>query len=308
MVKPVPGGLVSRCKDLLEQHSDAEVAFRVGACIQTVRKIRENLGIPKHKRHSRATNSLDTKHPGLREKLGQFSDSELAEEYHLSRERIRQIRVTLNIPKKIPQDLPLEGVKLLGKIPDSHISIKFSLQVSKIRRERIRRGFARAHRSGLNYDEIIFQVRDKVGVISDRKIAKILGIPIAQVVTYRQKHNIPPAIISPRCKNFVPHDRGLIAKMFSEGATDKEIAKELRTSKAVVSQIRTQELGLLRRQAPARFSPETLSEIIKRSSCETPLQISLSLGVSQTGVRKVIKKFRLLESPVKSGRPGATEE
>ncbi len=287
-----PQSLWSRCKDLLGKFTDIEIAFQVGADIQTVRKIRKSLNLPRFQR--KGPPSWEVKYPGLKERLGHVTDYALAKEYSLSRERVRQIRSSLGYHKKENLELSSEAIDLLGKVSDSEITRKFSLPENVVRRKRVRRGIGKYTK---NYGEVIRKVHDKVGVESDRKIAKLLNIPVVQVALYRREHNIPPASLTPKCENFVPYDRDLIVRMYHQGASDKDIAKELGASQAVVVRIRSVELGLFRRKANCPLTPEVKSEILKRTPYESIWRISQSLGVSTTSVRNVQKRAKVQGEP-----------
>ena len=185
-------------------------------------------------------------YPGLYEKLGKFPNTQIAAEFGLSRERVRQLREELGVPK-FEAELPSEVESLLGKVPDRELVRKFGVSLYLVSATRKAKNIKAFGDDRDYYEKLLGDPSAKVGVISDPKVAKNLGITTNQVLEYRKRHGIPPAVLSPKCKDFKPLDRDLIAKLFKEGLSDEEIAEALGASKGTVQLIRSQELRLLKR-------------------------------------------------------------
>lgn len=193
---------------------------------------------------------LEDSYPGLYEKLGKFQDSQLAEEFGLSRERIRQIREEFDVPK-FKLQIPKEAESLLGQVSDRELARTFEVPSSRIAKAR-KVQKVEPHKNQKSYDELLKDPSSKVGVISDRKVARKLGIAICHVRDFRIKQGIPPAVLSPRCKDFVPLSRPLIAKMFAEGRSEEEIAETLGTTKHYIRVILSRDLRILLRPTPRK--------------------------------------------------------
>lgn len=283
----------SRALPLLGTMSDIEVAAAVGAVPSTVASWRRRLDIPKPARRGRVSDDPEVRYPGITARLGVDPDNQIAADYGISRERVRQFRSRFNIPRNTPKlELPSDGYAMLGRTPDAHIAEFLDLPLWFVRRERVRANIP-VSTSVDFYERVVGGVRDRVGVDSDRAIAHDLNIPVAQVVAYRRRHDIPPAHISPRCEGFVPHDREFISRRFHEGASDEQIAAELGTSPAVVGQIRSQELHLFRRPPNPRIDPDTVTDIHRRLDAgETPWRIATALGMNPSTVASLARRHR----------------
>lgn len=172
---------------------------------------------------------LDTLHPGLREKLQDFagSDAALAREYGLSRQRIHQLRNSLNLQRTKPPvkpPMPEEAIALLGRIPDKHLAKQFGLSRSTVKSMRRRRGIPTCPPSW-RWDVLLAEHRDWIGELSDREIGRRLGISHHAVFHYRKRHGIETKIISSKHKRFVPLDKASLYLAFdTEGLTIKELA------------------------------------------------------------------------------------
>jgi len=288
-----PATAFDRARPLLGTMPDADVASVIGCPVHTVASWRRRAGIPRPKKVPTPL-VIDARYPGMSARLGVDSDSVIALDYGISRERVRQIRSQQGIARPGGKDhtLPPDALELLGRTPDTHIADFYDVPLWFVQRERSGRGIAAAT-SDQHYDRIINLARDRVGKVSDRDIADELDIPVAQVVSYRRRNSIPPFRLSPRCEGFVPLDRDTIARMFHEGATDGEIAVVVGSSAAVVSQIRSTELRLLRRPANPRITPEQTAEVLRLSDeGKTPWAISKVLGISHQTAMKIVHKNR----------------
>ena len=283
--------MFDRARPMFGVLSDGEIAAIVGAAIPTVASWRRRLGIAKPVRKGRVQDDPEVRYHGITARLGVESDRHIADDYGISRERVRQFRARFGIPRTgSPVDMPPDGYAMLGKVPDSHIAEFLDIPTGFVRRERVRACIPAATTVDF-YERVIGDVRDRVGVDSDRSIAQDLNIPAAQLVNYRRRHDIAPAVLSPRCEGFVPHDRGLITRRFHEGATDAQIAVELGTTACVVSQIRTGELELFRGARQPRIDPTTVVEIHRRlDQGDTPWRIATSLELNPSTVAGIARR------------------
>lgn len=180
---------------------------------------------------------LEARYPGVVEKLKNFTNSHLAVEYNVSREYMRQLRALFDIPKIEPKVLPPDGIEMLGKVPDTHIAEFFDVSSSYVQLERAKRNIPPASPNDY-YDRIIGLMRDRVGVDTDPVLAKKLNLPTSAIFKYRMRNNIPPARLSPMCKDFKPIDRDLVATLFRQGASDEEIARAAKSTPGSVANIR----------------------------------------------------------------------
>ena len=292
-IAPKEDTAFSRAFPLLGTMPDVEVASAVGAVTATVASWRRRLGIPKPSRRGRVQDDPERRYPGIIARLGVDPDNHIAADYGISRERVRQFRARFNIPRNNQRlELPPDGIAMLGRTPDSHIAEFLDLPLWFVRRERIKAGIPVSSPEAY-YERVISLEHGRVGVDSDRSIAHDLKIPVAQVVNYRRRHGIPPAVLSPRCEGFVPHDRERIARLFHEGRTDAEIAVELGTSAAVIGQIRVADLGLLRRSRQPRIEPDRVAEIHRRLDAgETPWRIATALDMNPSTVASLARRHR----------------
>jgi Mor family transcriptional regulator len=172
---------------------------------------------------------LDNLHPGLREKLQDFvgTDAALAREYGLSRQRIYQLRNSLNLQRTKPpvkSPMPEEAIALLGCIPDKHIAKQFGLSRSTVTNTRRKRGIPTCPPSW-RWGSLLSAHRDWMGQLSDREIGRRLGISHHVVFNYRKQHGIETKIISSKHKRFVPLDKASLHLAFdTEGLTVNELA------------------------------------------------------------------------------------
>jgi len=271
----------------MDSVSNATVAATIGVDPATIASLRRRLGKPPSPYRGPKRNDLDAKYPGLRARLGQETDAAIAADYGLSRERIRQFRAR-ECRQAFKNELPLDVIAQLGKESDAVIAERFKVPVGIVRRERTARKITAFQISAV-YDEMLDQMPDQVGVISDGKLSRKTGIPINYIYTYRHRKGISPAVLSPRCVGFVPHDRNYITNRFYNGATDAEIAAEIGSSVAVVMQIRSSELGLFRRPPNAQVSAERVAEILCRvKNGEPKTSIARNLGMPVRTVYNIV--------------------
>lgn len=276
-------GTYERARPMLGTMPDAELAKIVGASKSTVTTWRSRLGIPKAPRR----NDPEIKYPGITTLLRTHNNAAIADVYGVSRERIRQIRDSVGIERATTQYvLPPDKEYLLGHVPDVQLAKGLGVPTWFVRRERLRAGIPVSSRTP-HYESVIGRVHDRVGTVSDRNLARELGLPISQVSAYRRRHAIPPFVLTPQCEGFVPLDRGAIARMFHDGATDDEIARELGTTRANVCQIRY-ELRLIRPTRSASVPPDVVAEVRRRVAAgETRWRIAKDMGLVPSTVYRI---------------------
>lgn len=180
---------------------------------------------------------IEARYPGVVKKLHTTSNAQLAAEYNVSREYMRQLRELFNVPKLEPKTLPPDGIAMLGQIPDAHIAEFFDVPCAYVQAERVKLGLPVASPNDY-YDRVIGLMRDRVGVDTDPVLAKKLNLPTHAIFNFRTRHNIPPARLSPMCKDFKPIDRELVTTLFNQGASDEEIAKAVKSTPGTIAGLR----------------------------------------------------------------------
>lgn len=224
---------------------DSELAKEFGLHASVVTYWRRRVGIePVDLKKYRGPSNLDLRYPGITARLGVDRDFEIARDYGLSRQRILQYRERRNIPAPIDEKKK-EIVPLLGLMPDARIARVYKLSPETVKRVR------KKHNIGpcpieYPHTDILDAVRESMGRVSDRQLAKELGIHVNIIWKYRKRNNIPTQFISPRSEGFQPLSREYITRRFHEGATDQEIADEMEASRGTIAQIRNKELKLYR--------------------------------------------------------------
>ena len=139
-------------------------------------------------------------HPGLLDNLKVRSNSDVAKQFGLSRERVRQIRINANLPKHKKSPKPIDPQKQLEQNARRVIS------------------------QNLQDHHHLF------GVMSDHKIADLLGINVNRAFEYRKKMKIPPFRTSPRSHNHESVNRKEVWDLAQQGVTTKDIAQQLKTN------------------------------------------------------------------------------
>ena len=147
------------------------------------------------KAEERWLKGVQDRYPGLVEQIGTVFDARIAEQYGLSRERIRQIRNRLGHSRfeALPPLLTDEEVLLLGAMPDAQCGERLGLHPGVVQRERVRRGilsYAVANRK--ERDTLLGSVQHLLGKIPDPEIVAMLGhgLTVAYVYRYRERHGI----------------------------------------------------------------------------------------------------------------------
>lgn len=269
--------------------------------------------------------ALEARHPGITDLLGEVPDSEVAAKYGVSRQAIQQFRARLGVPSHrkqyvgSPRDLTEDEIALLGMMPDKELAEIADLPVYRVARERQDRGVPAF--SPLDVlDDVLAPVKDRLGKVSDRQLARELDgkVTRGQIGRYRKARGIETEIISPRCEGFEPIDREAIRRLFHEGKSDVEIAEAVGSTRATVALIRTEELRLLRHRSPrykrgkhhpARVSDEGRAEI-RRLYAETgnALGVSRQVGRSYACVLRILKRGIGFPRPPASGKSAQEDD
>lgn len=237
VVRPPNDDRYKEIRPFLGTKPDSEVARDFGVSKQRVRKLRQRWAIPPYVQ----TNSPDQYHPGIMARLGVESDAEIARDYGISRQRVFQLRQERNIPspKAWIERAKQEIVPLLGTVPDTEIARTHKLSPYIIRRVRVKYNIPTAPPQGRHL-AALDAVREKIGQVSDRQLSRELGIGTSSIWEYRHRNKIPA---HPRALN-----RTYVARRIFEGASDREIAVELRATIGAIGTIRRKELHIRRRK------------------------------------------------------------
>lgn len=191
--------------------------------------------------------TVEYNHPGLLDLLGKMTDREVGERYNLSRQRIHQIRLKLNIgPYTVPVELTPKQISKLGAKTDADLASLWGVAASTV--SRIRASLSiKAYSPWIDHEKALKPYLSIIGKLSDPKIAELAGVTTRVVFEYRKLNNIDTEIITPTHKSFSPVDRSTLAQLFELGLSDEEIASVLGSTKGTVQNIRTSELNLSRR-------------------------------------------------------------
>ena len=209
---------------------------------------------------------IEKRCPGMIERLGVDSDLNISLDYNVSRQRVHQIRQRLGIECSFkPFVFPEEAAPSLGTMSDKALAERLETTPYNIRIEREKRGIPVFEYVPQN-EEKIKAVAHLVGVISDPKVAKMIGVPPQAIYNYRQKYGIETKVISPKHKDFVKIDLDEVARLFHEGKTDEEIAEAVGSTPGTVVGIRNR-LRLLRQEHGLPLS-DTERETITRLRSE----------------------------------------
>lgn len=236
--------------------------------------------------------NLEARYPGMLDVLGCLPDADVAVKYGLSRQRVHQIRGELSIPACVtPFTMTPEQVALLGTTTDAALAREWGVSQAVVGYYRNQRGIP-VWSVILEHEKLLEPYRDQIGEVSDPKVAAMVGVEPRVVYEYRKRHGIKTKVLAPTHEDFTPLDREVIAEMYHEGRSDKEIAEALGTSPGVVCQIRTAELDLLRGEAPVRSTAEERAAIVQawEDSHGNYAETARRTGRSATFVKKVVQQ------------------
>ena len=229
---------------------------------QTVPKQTGKRGAPK-KSVEQYGADMEAKYPGMLEMLGDSTDQVVADEYDLSRQRIHQIRKHLGIEACHAPFTPTpEQVALLGTTTDKELAEAWGVHggtVSRIRRQHNIPQWS----PWIEHEKTLQPFLHLIGKVSDPKVAAMAGTATRVVFEYRQKHGIKTEVLAPTHEDFSPHDRDEIEELFKEGWSDEEIAEIIGSTKGTIQNIRSTELGLLRRDPVRRSTTGERARILR---------------------------------------------
>ena len=203
--------LIALCfehESLLGQMTDAELASIVRCNPTTIGKIRRERGIKrysilqgrtKQERIVYYRRSLHKKYPGMFEMLGNKSDAFIGDTYGLSRERIRQYRVSLGISKcsnkgvlaSLTDDDVHYVLNNAGNMTDRELAVTIGVSNSTI--GNIRKQFNipnKRTQSIARNNAVIESIIHRLGVDSDNLLSKEFGIPANTIRMNRIKLGI----------------------------------------------------------------------------------------------------------------------
>lgn len=210
----------------------------------------------------RFARNLDIRYPSMLPRLGRDTDIDIAADYGISRQRVHQIRNRLGIEcSHEPFVFPDEFVPLLGTMPDKLLAARMGVNLSYIRAERKKRGIE-AWKYVSPSEEQLRAAANILGVLSDPKVAEVVGVPPQAVFKFRQKYGIKTKVISPKHKDFVRIDYDEVARLFHDGKTDEEIAKAVGGTVGTITGIRNR-LRLLRKEQGTPLSDAERGEITR---------------------------------------------
>lgn len=257
--KSGPPEWVLAARPLLGKMRDPELARMLGVNKGTLRALRLREGIamdpnlPKvirKKPDAEAKAYAEEKHPGILEKVGVVSDTDIAREYGISRAQVRNIRNRTS--KKSPAanvffphrlNLPQTELDRVGKESDAKLAKEWGVSASSVCRWRKLNGI-----ETFENDEArkkIEAAHDRVGLVSDIKLSIELHVSPHSIMKYRKEHNIKPVRASPASEHFVPIDKDELKRLIDEGKTVKEIATHFNRSCSCI-QAHKKSLGLTR--------------------------------------------------------------
>jgi len=245
---------------LLGKMKDTQISRLSGVPYAKVSMIRRAKGIAIYRTppdSDRKIADIDSRYPGIGDRLGQETDAGIARSYNISRERVRQFRKMFDISRsdygRVGSVAALSDVdkeyliKNLGIITDADLSKQLGINASVIY----------TYRKSLGIDsaltkkrKLVVENKHRLGVDSDHMIARELGVTPAMIRNTRIKFGIKPNPKYNRRWTAEAYRDGRnkkITTMFYTGFSDEEIAEELGMHKQYVCKLR---LGLgLRRNA-----------------------------------------------------------
>jgi DNA-binding CsgD family transcriptional regulator len=259
--KSGPPEWVLAARPLLGTMRDPELARMLGVNKGTLRALRLREGVamdpnlPKvirKKPDAEATAHAEEKHPGILEKVGVVSDTDIAREYGISRAQVRNIRnrtskqspaANVFFPNRL--DLPQSEVDRIGKEPDAKLAKEWGVSASSVCRWRKLNRIETFENNDAWLK--IAAAHDRVGQVSDLKLSLELQVSPHTIMKYRKKHNIKPVRASPASEHFVIVDKDELKRLIDEGKSIKEIATHFNRSPACIH-AHKKSLGLTRKK------------------------------------------------------------
>mgnify|MGYP003627627315 FL=1 len=245
--------------DLLGKMKDTQISRLSGVSYGRVCAIRNEKGIPRYRiprDFERNITDLEPKYPGIGRRLGHDTDASIARDYSISRERVRQFRVSLGISKaEIKNEIEtLSRVDRkylddnLGFINDRKLGEELKIPgvlVGRYRRIR------KVNSVGKNKRELVLGQKHRMGIDSDAVIARHLNVYTNMVRTIRLELGIKAnPKHAPRWGTEAIRDnrKKKLTEMFYTGASDEEMSEELGLCVGYIATLRSG-LGLRRREA-----------------------------------------------------------
>lgn len=162
--------------------SDADLAKARGVSIRTVRYHRTQRGIPAYKEID-----LDKARDRLRAStmLGKYPDGVVAKKHKCPPWIVVEVREEKGISPATQF-----GSADLQTMPDDWVAEKYHTTVFDVFVARVQAGYARVRGKGFTHE---WHNDPRLGKISDRELAQMLGCSVTTVARHRKKLHIPPA-------------------------------------------------------------------------------------------------------------------
>jgi hypothetical protein len=241
-------------RELLPTASAKELAEKYTLTDDAIRNMRKRFGVPaldlrrgpKPRPPQIAADTTERKYPGLLARLGKEQDIDLAKEYGLSRERIRQLRSRLTERPTYRAKAKAEIFDKLAALGDvvanthsADLAKKTGLPEYWINQYKGARGIP-----ALSAKLDLAPVKHLLGTMSDLALGRKLGHAASTIARAREDFGIPPFQAHSR---WHPLPKDEIFKLFAEGKTDQEIAEAVDSSWQSIRHFR-QVHGFTRRQ------------------------------------------------------------
>jgi hypothetical protein len=269
--------------DLLGKTKDSEISRLSGIKYQNIRNRRIDLGIPRYKPAKKTTErkrqvilkkgeevnleALNQKHPGIVDKLGVQTDSLIAKQYNISRERVRQFRDMLSLCKV--ERNPIEN---LSTVDRSYLNDNLGLMSDKSLAEQLglKPAFVSQYRKNKNVNslrtnrrQLVLTQKHRLGKDSDSVIARHLNVYTNLVRDVRIELGIEPnPKNNPRwgsVKTIRETRNKRISEMYYAGCSDQEIAEELCLCVMYAGVLR-RSLGLFHRNCRGAYKKRASNE------------------------------------------------
>jgi len=230
--------------------------------------------------------------------LGENTDPQAGKILGVTRSRIQQVRVLLNIPsaterRKVEREGKDDAMAValqpfmdqLGQISDEDLAAKAAVTQKFVTATRLDRGIPYYN----PLEEKMESVRHLMGEVSDTQLAKRLGVPPQSVTRYRNKWDIPTK--HKGFKDLARIDWEEAFKMWKEGATDREIAEKVGSTRASVAQKRGS-MGWVRSRRPGNSAIHPYRHLLRTTSDS---KVAKMAGVGVSAVRQYRMKHNIFK-------------
>lgn len=202
---------------------------------------------------------LETKYPGLAERLGSESDTVLGRAYGLSRARVHQMRKRMGNAMTFRKSEIVRAMERLGereaeigRVPDRHLARQVGVSTYFIRQLREKKGIAPVRSENT---AVLRENEDLIGKLSDADAAAKLGVPVSSVYVYRRDRGISASQPSFRYRRkALGLTREKCEEMAARGLTASQMAEEVGCSTQLLARIR-RDLGLIPARVPRKEKP-----------------------------------------------------